>query len=1332
MDLDSLDPVALARHERKEKGRLARLQNVLPSKVQAAPPTPAPTSSVGDSRTPKRFKYEEANALKQKAKQAVIGLLVGKGKVSALGVKRARAVKRRAQARRGDERLAVKQVTALRLSPCDRMTHRVTYMPFASTRTCPLRALVHALCEHTYMPFAHTRELPMQPPASTPTTPRRNPFAAAAPKSTYSPATQPTPPLSQTPHSVAKEPRRAAVKVGSRETTFILGMDSDSEDDAFWEKAKKTVKKTRDNATTPTTVTTTTTAASHPNTAATTTTDISDDDNDLSTFLPRKGGRGGQSTSTLDRTPLRAPAKRVKSKEEREGEEGLWDDEGWEEGGGKGRRSEPKEPHNMGKSVGGRKKGSSVPNATTSSSGEGNHRGGLHPDFGDEYRFGTVGPLVPYVLQADSGGGDYRTHAVPASLNRYLKDYQREGIRFLYSRVVGAGKGCILGDDMGLGKTIQVIGFLSAVWGKGGDGEDLRRVQEVMGEGETRREYIRAGEMKKMLGEGTLSPSQPTDSAVAPLAPRTPVMLIVPASVVDNWMSEFSKWGHFAVYKYTASTADECLDNARDGLAEAVVVPKSLFTMEKHYENLKEIDWKLIVVDEFHEYKNNRTQAFKNVADLTTYQCPRGRPVIGLTGTPMQNEHAELFYLADLVEKGVFGEKSEFGNEFEMPIKAGRKKDATKRVVDRAEKKSDSLRKILNKFYIARKKADELKDTLTDKDENVIFVEISQLQKELYQHVLSLPEFQMLSCADEPCDCGLNEPILTKMASIKGHKAKMAYLKANPFTKKKDCCHKIPIVPGTNANGGGGELHPDTTIWTKQHPGGECCKTCSGCMSLPCLSKLYKICSHPTLILAKQDPELMLPDEPNYEAAVHDMKFAKIAFPRRIFDQMGLNDHVRRQTGMMDDHEKLSGKLKALATLCKQFKRRGDRVLIFSQSTQTLDIINSWIKTQGLSFLRLDGTTSTSKRQGLVNQFQTDSKIFCFLISTRAGGIGLNLTSANRVIVYDVNWNPSHDEQAQDRAYRIGQTRDVQVYRLVARGTIEELMYMRQVYKVHLTKQTLQKREEGGGGGTLARLFNGVAKDNNQKGELFGLHNLLKYKDGSFMSEIWGAHEESEAAANDKRDQLGLDVVCQDRLAATLAAKADKQFESGDQTGLVSEDASVSLYDTLGVDTTALKPNQLAKRDVSHGVYDPAASMSQTEQDGGSPLHAAFTQASASQQASVPPRAYMQDFMSQQSSESQRDTLNLLKRTGGLESASSQRTSSQLLDSDITALNSQQEPLNRIAEEGGGAAGGGVVQGRPVGGPGRVQLMGAVNTDLEKPVVSSVYVPQYSKKVSEG
>jgi SNF2 family DNA or RNA helicase len=130
----------------------------------------------------------------------------------------------------------------------------------------------------------------------------------------------------------------------------------------------------------------------------------------------------------------------------------------------------------------------------------------------------------------------------------------------------------------------------------------------------------------------------------------------------------------------------------------------------------------------------------------------------------------------------------------------------------------------------------------------------------------------------------------------------------------------------------------------------------------------------------------------------------------------------------MDDHEALSGKLKTLAILCKKFKRNGDRVLIFSQSTTSLDIIDSWIKTQGHRKLRLDGSTPTSKRQGLVNQFQSDDTIFAFLISTRAGGMGLNLTAANRVIIYDVNWNPSHDEQAQDRAFRIGQMRNVQVY----------------------------------------------------------------------------------------------------------------------------------------------------------------------------------------------------------------------------------------------------------------------------------------------------------------
>ena len=98
-----------------------------------------------------------------------------------------------------------------------------------------------------------------------------------------------------------------------------------------------------------------------------------------------------------------------------------------------------------------------------------------------------------------------------------------------------------------------------------------------------------------------------------------------------------------------------------------------------------------------------------------------------------------------------------------------------------------------------------------------------------------------------------------------------------------------------------------------------------------------------------------------------------------------------------------------------------------------------------------------------------------------------------------MNWNPSYDEQAQDRAFRIGQKQDVEAIRLVARGTIEELIYQRQIYKLQLRKQTLESTELGE---DQPQIFRAVDKDKNRKGELFGIENLLKFKDGSFMSSL--------------------------------------------------------------------------------------------------------------------------------------------------------------------------------------------------------------------------------------
>ena len=137
-------------------------------------------------------------------------------------------------------------------------------------------------------------------------------------------------------------------------------------------------------------------------------------------------------------------------------------------------------------------------------------------------------------------------------------------------------------------------------------------------------------------------------------------------------------------------------------------------------------------------------------------------------------------------------------------------------------------------------------------------------------------------------------------------------------------------------------------------------------------------------------------------------------------------------------------------------------------------------------YLRLDGTTPSAKRGKLVDEFNTIDEKFIFLLSTKAGGLGLNLVSATAVLVFDPNWNPSCDMQAQDRAYRIGQRHDVKVYRLIASNTVEEKIYQRQLYKQGQEGLVLHQRDEN-------RYFEGVMGDASNKGELFGYKNLFSY-----------------------------------------------------------------------------------------------------------------------------------------------------------------------------------------------------------------------------------------------
>jgi len=119
-----------------------------------------------------------------------------------------------------------------------------------------------------------------------------------------------------------------------------------------------------------------------------------------------------------------------------------------------------------------------------------------------------------------------------------------------------------------------------------------------------------------------------------------------------------------------------------------------------------------------------------------------------------------------------------------------------------------------------------------------------------------------------------------------------------------------------------------------------------------------------------------------------------------------------------------AGKLQTLAKLLRELKQGGHRALIFTQMSKMLDVLEAFLNMNGFTYLRLDGSTGVDKRQRMMDRFNNDPRIFCFILSTRSGGLGINLTGADSVIFYDSDWNPAMDAQAQDRAHRIGQTRD--------------------------------------------------------------------------------------------------------------------------------------------------------------------------------------------------------------------------------------------------------------------------------------------------------------------
>lgn len=230
--------------------------------------------------------------------------------------------------------------------------------------------------------------------------------------------------------------------------------------------------------------------------------------------------------------------------------------------------------------------------------------------------------------------------------------------------------------------------------------------------------------------------------------------------------------------------------------------------------------------------------------------------------------------------------------------------------------------------------------------------------------------------------------------------------------------------------------------------------------ALAALTVLKKICDHPGLLTKRAADDIA-------EGMESMIKGAGVTEEEEIHAEVAAAEEMAASLASMSElengekkHGNASCKIVFLMALLDKLIAEDHRVLVFSQTRKMLNIIQEEVRSKGYDFLRIDGTTKASDREKFVNEFQAYNKIPIFLLTSQVGGLGITLTGADRVVIVDPAWNPSTDNQSVDRAYRIGQLRNVLVYRLITCGTIEEKIYRKQVFKGGLFKTATEHKQQ--------------------------------------------------------------------------------------------------------------------------------------------------------------------------------------------------------------------------------------------------------------------------------
>eukprot|EP00850_Spirogloea_muscicola_P010963 SM000066S20438 [mRNA] locus=s66:340459:346376:+ [translate_table: standard] len=225
--------------------------------------------------------------------------------------------------------------------------------------------------------------------------------------------------------------------------------------------------------------------------------------------------------------------------------------------------------------------------------------------------------------------------------------------------------------------------------------------------------------------------------------------------------------------------------------------------------------------------------------------------------------------------------------------------------------------------------------------------------------------------------------------------------------------------------------------------------------ALAALTVMKKICDHPSLLTAGAAKEIL-------SCLDQDMPSKERVASAQAANDMAQVLAKKLAATKLEEKRSFSQSCKTvfLFSLLERLIGEGHRTLVFSQTRTLLNIIQAELQSRAIKFGRIDGQPSLPKRLEQVETFQRDNSVSVMLLTTQVGGLGLTLTGANRVIIMNPHWNPSVDDQSVDRAYRMGQRRNVIVYRLISASTIEEKMYARQVVKGGLLRSATENRDQ--------------------------------------------------------------------------------------------------------------------------------------------------------------------------------------------------------------------------------------------------------------------------------